>query len=171
MRRGSVMLGVVVLLASLLGDGHGASAASATVMLGDGPIPLSRAASLHCHDLERPIIRCFRTERQLMAAVRASMTRPPYRRSGAILSSISYVHIFADAGFDGASMFLTGAYSNLGDIGWNDRISSFRSVNNGAGTFSQHAGYEGTHYAFCCDTAVSNVGVYNDTWSSVTGSA
>ena len=89
-----------------------------------------------------------------------------------VASTLPYVRIFDDATFEGASMYLSASYDNLSVIGWNDRISSYRSVNAGTGVFSEHAGGLGIDTTFCCNVNVSYVGAAkNDTFSSVTGSA
>jgi len=85
---------------------------------------------------------------------------------------LGYVRVYNDAGFDGASMVLSASYENLSTIGWNDRISSYKSVNAGSGVFSEHASGAGNDTSFCCNVNVSYVGAAkNDTFSSVAGSA
>jgi hypothetical protein len=85
---------------------------------------------------------------------------------------VTYVRVFEHAGYDGASAYLSQSYDSLGDIGWNDRITSLRVVNGGSGSFYVHSGYSGGEYPFCCNQNVANVGPsWNDTFSSVSGSA
>jgi len=58
-------------------------------------------------------------------------------------------------------------YAALSAIGWNDRISSFRGRNSETGQFWTDWFYGGTWYAFCCNTSVSNLGSFNNTFSSI----
>jgi hypothetical protein len=166
-------LGAILTVGVLLGT-TGATAArpspiSATV--GGTRIPLSRVGSLHCHDLESPVIRCFRTGRQLERAMARSLARTPWRVGGTTIQATAYVRVYEHNDLDGASMVLSSSYSNLGTIGWNDRISSYRVLNGGSGVFFPHAGHGGTGTSFCCDIEVYDLGAKNDTFSSVTGSA
>lgn len=79
-----------------------------------------------------------------------------------------YVRVFADAYYKGASAYLNQPYDRLGDIGWNDRISSFTALTSAGGRFGQEAYGYGWQYAFCCMQSVSYVGpTYNDQFSSV----
>ncbi len=65
-------------------------------------------------------------------------------------------------------MYLSQDYAQLSSIGWNDQISSFQSVNAGAGTFHHDVQMTGLAYPFCCGQIVDNVGsAHNDKFSSV----
>jgi hypothetical protein len=88
-------------------------------------------------------------------------------RSPAALEAVNYVRIWEDAGQDGASMYLSQDYANLGSIYWNDRITSFKALNGESGVFHHDVGYE-TPYSFCCNQSVNKVGsTHNDKFSSV----
>jgi hypothetical protein len=142
-----------------------------SAMLGGRSIDRSSVAGLHCHDLDHPVIRCFRSEARLTRAVRWSIALAG-GPAGTRLAAVPYVRIFEHASFNGASMYLSASYADLSVIGWNDRITSFKPLNGGSGTFWHHAGQEGTAHAFCCATNVANVGsAHNDRFSSVAGSA
>ena len=160
----------LALVVALPGVGSAGSPGRLEARLGGKPLPLSRVATLHCHDFDHPIIRCYRSPAALERAVRARLAPRSEGPGPAALVDLAYVRIFADAGYMGASAYLSASYDNLGVIGWNDRISSFRSVNLGVGAFFEHVDRGGDRYSFCCNTNVSNVGsAYNDSFSSVTG--
>lgn len=127
-------------------------------------IPLRSVGKHHCHDLDYPRITCFATRKRLGAELDAAAVARG-------ITALSYVRIYEDEAYQGSSMALSQGYANLGSIGWNDRISSFRVLNDGAGVFREHAGPSGASYAFCCDDAVTNLGSWNDIISAVTGSA
>jgi hypothetical protein len=84
------------------------------------------------------------------------------------VTATAYVRAYADATFGGSSFTFSSDYTNLGAVGWNDRISSYVSLNCGAGEFREHSGYAGFRYAFSCGDQVTYVGdAYNDRFSSV----
>ena len=122
-----------------------------------GPIALSRVGSLHCHDFDRPRIHCFSTQVALDAAVSTTL----------MTSSTNYVLVFDGAGFTGSSMYISGDYSVLAAIGWNDRISSFKGQNGEFGTFYTDWFYGGSTWSFCCNQQASSLGSFNDAISSV----
>lgn len=133
--------------------------------LGGRPIALDDVARYHCHDADYPLIHCFLSQQDLLDSV-ARYTADAEAEVGA--TGTAYVRAYADASFGGSSFTFTADYSNLGTIGWNDRISSFLSLNCGAGEFREHAGYAGFRYPFWCGDRVAYVGdAYNDRFSAV----
>ncbi len=164
---------VPLLVASLIGTGAPAPAtATRSVASLDGrPIPLTRMARLHCHDLDGGAFRCFRTERALSTAL-ARMISRPFRPGGASIQAVSYVRLYEHELYAGASIALSQDYPNLSSIGWNDRMTSFKVLNSGDGSMHRDSQYQSGSYGFCCTTQVSNVGSsWNDVVSSVQGSA
>lgn len=124
---------------------------------------VSEVPSLHCHDLDAPIIRCFRTEDALQVDV-ATRTLVSLDAS----ASLPYVEIYEHTYYGGASFVVAQDYPNLGSIGWNDRVSLFRGLNNYYGTFYQHASYLGSYWRFGPNQQVLDVGTaWNDQFSSV----
>jgi hypothetical protein len=169
------LLSVVVAIGTIFPVGSSGEAAASTsppilATLEGSPVAISEVARLHCHDLARPVIRCYATRRRLDAAAGRQLARRR-RLAGSAIQAVAYVRIFEHNDYDGASMLLSTSYSNLGAIGWNDRVSSYRSVNAGSGVFSEHISGGGADTAFCCNAAVTDLGSRNDTFSSVTGSA
>jgi len=137
------------------------------------PIPPTDAGNYYCHDFDYPLIRCYRTAAELEDAVarRAVGRGVDGRDSGqgdVGTTALSYVRVFSDAYFKGMSAYLNQPYDRLGDIGWNDRISSFTALTSAGGRFWQHMYGGGWAYAFCCLQSVGYVGdAYNDQFSSV----
>ena len=116
----------------------------------------TRVGDYFCHDFDVPRIHCFRTAVALEGAVSPLST-----------SSVNYVLIFENISYGGNFMFLSQDYSVLAWIGWNDRISSFKVQNGQSGRFWGDWLWSGSAYAFCCNSQVSSLGGYNDTFSSV----
>jgi len=132
-----------------------ARADTLTATLDDQPISLSQAAESSCHDFEYPLIRCFRSTEDLLVAIDATQGL-----------ATGYVIVWADATFDGASMSLSRNYAYLNDIGWNDRISSFRSYG-ASGRFLEHSPGSGFIYTYAGSAYVTYVGnTYNDKFSA-----
>ncbi|MBI3747334.1 MAG: hypothetical protein HY262_00570 [Chloroflexi bacterium] len=134
----------------------------AHAVLDGRPLALADVYRYHCHDRSYPLIRCFldpaqRDLDELAAASAAELS-----------TSVSpYVRWYADRDLLGASFDATNPYSNLGDVGWNDKISSFSPYPGGHPRWSQDIGYGGTRWDW--GTApVSYVGdAANDRFSSV----
>jgi hypothetical protein len=125
-------------------------------------IPLVDVGKHFCHDLDAPAIHCFADLAALDAAV---ASRTPME-VGAL--AVNYVRVFADRDYGGPAAYLSASYSNLGAIGWNDRISSYKVLIAGKGELREHIDYAGLIDSFCCTQWVTYVGdPYNDKYSSV----
>jgi hypothetical protein len=158
-------VGVVLALTSLA-PASARSVPKLVAMLGGERIPTTQVGRYHCHDFDYPIIRCFRTAARVERAVDAKLS------GVSPAAGLNYVRVFEHVSYDGESMYISQNYPNLTSVGWNDRISSFKSVNLGSGMFREHSWYLGAGYGFCCNNWVSNVGgAYNDIFSSVSGAA
>lgn len=157
------LISILLLVASPAVPANADSGARATL---DGqPLPLGQVGEYHCHDLYGPVITCYRTSAQLEAAVKGVMDERDGTKG---VAAVSYVRIFEHVARQGASMYVSADYTNLGSIGWNDRISSFQSVNGGAGRFYHDSNMTGLYYTFCCGAIVENVGsTHNDKFTSV----
>jgi hypothetical protein len=155
-----VFMGLTALCVSGLIVPGSVAASGISADLEGRPLPVSQIGRYHCELLAYPRVHCFRSEQARDAKVRSALS------SGQSLAS-GYVVAWQDAGFLGPSVTLTNDVSNLGSIGWNDRITSFKSISGASGRFYEHAGYTGSVYSFCCSVQVSNVGqTYNDKFSS-----
>lgn len=160
-------LGVILCAALATLGMTGTDTGSVRAALNDQTIDLDQVSRYHCHDLEYPTLRCYRTAAELDQAI-ASAAMDSGGESELAVLAVSYVRIYVDASYGGGSMVISYPYDRLGDIGWNDRVSSFKTLNNGGGRFWQHIYGEGWSYGFCCFTNVTWVGsAYNDKFSSV----
>jgi hypothetical protein len=121
------------------------------------PIPLADVSKYDCDDFAYPEIRCYST--RALADARALLVT--------VLTSIDYVTVYNLTSFGGAYMNISQDYTTLATIGWSDRISSFKGRNSETGIFYTDWFYTGTWYAFCCNTQVSNLGAFSNTFSSV----
>jgi hypothetical protein len=121
------------------------------------PIPLQEVGKHYCDDFAYPEIRCWST--RLPADSRALVVT--------LLTSVDYVTIYDLTLFNGSFMNVSQDYSLLASIGWNDKVSSFRAKNSETGTFYTDWFYSGSFWAFCCNSQLSTLGSYNNTFSSV----
>jgi hypothetical protein len=148
-----------VAVCGLVGSVGATDKVSAT--LGGHAISLEEAGKLSCHDFDYPVIRCFSSPAALQADVA--------RRSGAgraAALTIGYVTVFEHATYDGAQMSLSADQPWLSSIGWNDRISSFKSFG-ATGRFWENSPGGGLYYVFGSTAQISYVGnTYNDKFSA-----
>jgi len=161
---------LVLLMAVLLVPPATATATAAptvvTADLAGRPIELASVASFHCHDLDYPRIHCFETATARDAELALEGSARSLDSLGA--TAVSYVVVYENASYGGASLVASEDYSTLTFIGWNDRISSFKAQNGETGSFHWDWFYGGgTPYTFCCNQNVSNLGTWNDNVSSV----
>lgn len=152
------LVGAMLSLVMFGGSVSAADKVSATL---DGKsISLERAGDLSCHDFDYPVLRCF--------ASPAALTRELARRTnagGAVILA-GYVTVFEHAGYDGSWMTLSSDQPWLSSIGWNDRISSFKSFG-ASGRFRQNSPGGGFIYAFSTGAQISFLSnTYNDKFSA-----
>jgi hypothetical protein len=137
-----------------------------TADLAGRPIELETVASFHCHDLDFPRIHCFETATARGDALALEAGAGSLSRLGA--TAVSYVIVYENLSYGGASLVVSEDYSALTFIGWNDRISSFKAQNGETGNFHWDWFYGGgVPYTFCCNQNVSNLGTWNDNISSI----
>lgn len=139
-------------------------------------IPLSAIAGYHCHDGAHPVIHCFDTEKERDADA-SGPWRSEDRWSGllserrTVLSTGAatyYVTFYEHEAYGGASFTTAQALSNLSDYGWNDVITSFKSLNGQRPKWFEHAGYGSPTWQWAAGAWVSNVGGgANDKFSAV----
>jgi hypothetical protein len=121
------------------------------------PIALRDVAQYHCQDVDYPRIHCFRSQAARDASAATLLAA----------ASSTYVIVWENAGYAGASLIISQDYPVLLTLGWNDRISSFKGQNMGSGKFWTDWFYGGSAYQFCCNQNIPLLGGYNDTFSSV----
>lgn len=158
------LLGLALALTVALQSVPAAFAGGASAVLDGRQITQEEAATLSCHDFDYPVLTCFRDsgEMERVAAARFAA------REATSAASSGYVVAFENGGYISPSRTIPQSYSYLGDIGFNDKISSFKSYG-ATGRFMEHAPSGGLNYSFSGSTWVSYVGdTYNDKFSSVT---
>lgn len=131
-------------------------------------ISVSEIPNWFCHDLDFPQIHCYTTAAELESALNNAAPAGPDGVAG-VLAAVPYVYVYGDAGLQGPNTAIAQAWDNLSWIGWNDKISSFKSINGLSGHFATDAYNNGRLYpGFCCNSFVTYVGdSWNDQFSSV----
>jgi len=134
-------------------------------------IPRTDAAKYHCHDRDYPVVRCFRTPQ---ARDRDGATAEPLGLDAKLATSVQatsslfYVTFYEHANYLGASFTTSAQIGDLGVLGWNDRISSFKSLSGQRPKWWQDNNYLGTSWQWAAGAHVANVGDgANDRFSSV----
>ena len=141
-------------------------AAGVRASLEGRPIPLERVGGLACHDFEFPLIRCFDSVASLDADVTTEVTRHRVSPELAVAAG-GYVIVYEHAQYGGANpKVLSSDVAWLSDIGWNDKISSFKSFG-ASGVFYENSPNGGFGYYFGPTTRVPTLNsAYNDKFSS-----
>jgi hypothetical protein len=129
-------------------------------------IPLEQVSDLPCHDFQFPLIRCFDSVASLDADVTTEVTRGDLSPELAVAAS-GYVVVYEHAWYGGANpKVLSSDVAWLSDIGWNDKISSFKSFG-ASGVFYENSPSGGFGYYFGPTTRVPTLNsAYNDKFSS-----
>lgn len=130
-------------------------------------ISASRISDYACHDLEFPLIRCFREATARDTAVSRGLMRLDTAVAAAATAAVVYVTIWDGSNFTGASMSISQDYDALAVIGWNDRVSSFKGRNSESGKFTRDWFGGGTVWNFCCNQQTGSLGSYSNTFSAV----
>jgi hypothetical protein len=145
------------------------------------PIPPIDVVNHHCHDLDAPIYRCFDTEKErdadaqvfIAAAASADLGDGGTLSLNALIQPLSvldftYALAYVDSNYGGASLMVSSPTPDLGVLGWNNVISSFKSTNGGRPKWWSGTNYGGLSYQWGTSAWVPYVGdVANDTFSSV----
>jgi hypothetical protein len=150
-----------MLLATVMAPQVSADGLSATL---DGKrIKLARVASLNCHDFDYPVIRCFSTPVLIAADIAARLD--PGTAVGARLLLAGYVTAYQDHLYGTPSITLSSDQTSLSALGWNDRISSFKSFG-ATGGFWEHSPSGGFFHAYSTSTQEPSLGSHNDAFSA-----
>ena len=164
----AVLTGGLVALSSVAPVSARAITITATV---DGhPVKVADLDRFYCHDFAYPQMTCFRQARHLEAAIAAPQMQRTSELEPAVAMAApvgTWVTVYRDASYAGTYAYLSRNYDNLGDIGWNDTITSFRVHVSFGGRFQQHTYSGGWQFDWCCNYTYSNVGsTFNDQFSS-----
>ena len=154
------LVGAVVLSAIF---GGSASAGKLSARDGEAEISLDQAGAMSCHDFDYPVLRCFASPQALDrdVAQRVEANAVP-----AAVAATGYVTFWEHAGYAGSQMTLSADQPWLGNIGWNDRISSFKSFG-ASGRFLENSPGSGFIYYYSPGVQVSYLSnTYNDKFSA-----
>lgn len=151
----------IVLVLTCVAIADGPTHANARGILDEATLASDINRTQHCHD-GRGTLACFASEADRDADFESS------REAGVqALSGGGWVIAYAHASFAGSSVTLSQSYANLGTIGWNDVISSYKVYTSLTGAFYKNTSYGGGFQSYCCWWQVSYVGdAFNDTFSS-----
>ncbi len=131
------------------------------------PVPLDAVGALACHDLEYPVIRCFSSVDDLMAALDAPRVGAGVLSGVSALASGGYVIAYDQFQYGGSNpKVLSNDESWLFLIGWNDVTSSFKSYG-ATGRWWEHSPSGGLTYAYGASTQVPVLSsTYNNKFSA-----
>ena len=143
-----------------------AAAPGVEATLDGRPIDLDEVGRYQCHDLDYPVIRCFRkaVDRDLSIDLDVGVLGASATASAA---GIVYVTLYDGQNFMGSSISLSQDYDALATIGWNDRASSFKGRNAETGRLYLDWFHGGSSTGFCCNQTFANLSGYDNAYSSV----
>lgn len=159
--RALLVLGLASWVTSAGAQAPNPDSSGPAAVLEGSPIPLRSVGDHHCRDLARPVVRCFLTAAQRDADIEVLI------RDRA-LDSTPYVVVFQHEDYGGPSISFSADQANLALVGWNDAITSFKSLNGGHPKFWENASYGTPSWQWAAGAWVSNVGSgANDKFSSL----
>lgn len=162
--RGALVM--VVLVPAMVGvihprSVHAAHPPESSATLDGRPIAMDEIPSYHCHDALWPEIMCF-------MSVAARETDLAERAQDMTLVADPYAIVYVDENYGGGSVTLFNSYPDLGAMGWDNVITSFKSLNGGRPKFWDGLNYTSTGWRWAAGALVPNVGSgANDKFSSV----
>ena len=116
-------------------------------------IALLDVAKYDCHDLARPVIRCFvaaatrNQDASLYASVLLSALDVDPAASLELplgATSVTYAIVYDNQNYGGSSFLIASVIPDLAVFGWSNRISSLKSTNGGHPKFWPDANYGGS---------------------------
>jgi hypothetical protein len=160
---GALMLAVSILVGPIGSrPASGAELRSADIgvsviaFLDGKPLAIKLVANYSCDDFSYPVITC--STQAIEVEARASL---------ALLAGVDYVTIWDQSNFGGGSMNVSQDYATLITIGWNDKVSSFKARNSETGRFTVDWFFGGANWSFCCNSQVTTLNAYDNTFSAV----
>lgn len=162
-RRGRLLLLCAATTAFLLNVPVAAGGQNLRATANGEAISLREAGGMSCHDLAFPVLTCYPTSAEMLDAVDSWLKDS----RAAAAATIGYVVVFEHGAYAGAAQTISRDYSYLGDIGWNDKVSSLKSYG-ASGRFWEHAPNGGLIYYVYATSRSPYVGdLYNDKFSAV----
>jgi hypothetical protein len=158
-RLAAAMAVLVITLATAISASGSDGALIAT--LNGKPIEADLVSKYHCRDAGARQIRCFMT-------AEARDDDADATQGVESLTVTYYVTWYEHINYGGASFSASSDWTNLGIIGWNNTISSFKSLNGGRPKWYDQTNYGLPSSQWAAGAWVSYVGdARNDTFSSV----
>jgi hypothetical protein len=146
------------------------------------PIDPHAASSYYCHTRDYPVVRCFASQAEVDRDLHWVEPTQPGGPAASVASGssdagpdwpqgVAYTIAYWDISYGGSALTVFGPLPYLGVLGWNDSISSFKSVNCGLPRYYVDAEYSGSYWQNGCNAWSPSLGSYNDTFSSVVNEA
>jgi hypothetical protein len=143
-----------------------------TATLDGRPIDPGTASHYYCHTRDYPVVHCLDTQAEVDSDLGiVEPASPGAAGLSPAWSGLAYTIAYWDINYGGSTLTVYGAIPYLGVIGWNDNISSFKSVNCGIPRYYVDSNYSGAYWQNSCNTWSSSLYSYNDTFSSVVNEA
>lgn len=120
------------------------------------PIKLVDVGKWFCHDFDFPLIHCYSSAMALETSSSTVLAFGP----------TDYATIYEFGSYAGAYMHVSQNYTDLFGIGWNDRVSSLKARNSEDSHFHTDWFYNGTALYVCCNSQLSTLGSFDNTFSS-----
>lgn len=156
-RRSAIAFGVMLVMAATMPAVTSAGSIEVLTADLDGvPLKLELVGQWYCDDFDYPAIHCYSSPVSLES--RATLFQ---------LTAVDFLTVYEAGSFAGSYMHMSQDYTALATIGWNDRISSLRGRNSEQSHLYTDWFYGGTTYSVCCNTQISSLGSYDNTFSSV----
>lgn len=153
-------------------------------------IPVGDVHRYHCHDGAYPEVRCFNDEPSRdrdagsqgaveatgpaattvigTGAAERTITRAARLSDTTSASATYYVTFYEHANYGGASYTASQSISDLSNFGWNDAVTSFKSLSGQRPKWWENAGYTPPTWQWSAGAWVANVGsAANDRFSAV----
>jgi hypothetical protein len=137
------------------------------------PLKLREVGKYYCHDFDFPKITCSRNAKVAQKGVDEAVSELATASFSTDIQASSmeegshYATIYDGMTFSGSWFVVSQEYDALFWVGWNDRVSSFRSRYYGSGSFYTDWYGGGSGWRFCCNQYVSSLGGYDNSFSSV----
>jgi len=155
----ALLVGLVMLASATLPAAASASQPALSADLDGRAIALTDVSNFYCHDFDWPAIHCFSTPAAVERAVaQVAVERNPEAADTAeAVSALSYIRVFDWTWYAGAYIYLSQDYSDLGAIGWNDRISSYTGSNDETSALFVDTYHQGAGIIVCCNNIASTL--------------
>lgn len=121
-------------------------------------IPLSEVAAHHCHDAAYPVIECFLTAADRDVDLASPEAADTLGAAPSVATATNYVTWYDLTNYGGSSFTASTSYANLGAISWDNKISSFKSLNGGRPKWWQNTNFTGTTWRWLAGAQVPDVG-------------